>query len=683
MLIATLPAVVASRALQGGAPVVIRSSVKFQAQRYLLPDPNSAGAVRIEADHVVVDFGGSKIRSGDTDQAGFSGIGILIDGRSDVTLENVDVSGYQFNILLRNCHNVRLVNCRADGSRAIRMANKSGKPIDTFLNLRDADAWRSYGAGFWLEGCDDCRLSSCRACGAQNGVVLMRDKRCKVSRSDFSFNGGWGVALSGSSSNDVLWNYADFVNRPWAGGWGGDSAGFAVADGSSNNRFIGNSFTHGGDGFFLSDRVNGGFDPQTKTFKFAGSSDGNIVADNDGSWASANAFEGTFSAGNTYLGNLAENSNYGFWLGYSSHTRIERNRIENCASDGIAIEQGRENVIAHNVLANVHGTAVHLWSGTAPEHKTRPSTMNDVLDNVISKGGRAFGFENSTSTLVSGNHVSDTPEPGQVESTSRAPVAATKGPHIPGLPVRPPGWKPYREEGYPMGSNWLRAGEFAPVDLRDDILAVRLSSPDTLELRPVHPGKIDLTYDASEIAVTDDRQHSGSFWVRPTGRGDDLGGFRHVRIQARSLGRAQTIDEDLFSAEWKVRWFNWDKSKLKPDDEAGWNALFASKPVVEMEQSQIAGDFSFHHPAPGVNPEYFAFEASTDLELAEGSYLLSVLPDDGIRIDLDGKTILNGWRSTPGDLSAQFTVAKGEHHLRVRFFQTWGNSYLTFRLDKM
>ena len=64
----------------------------------------------------------------------------------------------------------------------------------------------------------------------------------------------------------------------------------------------------------------------------------------------ANAFEGTFSTGNVYFRNLANDSNYGFWLGFSSNSLIARNDIWRSRSDGIAIEQGANNRIELNEI---------------------------------------------------------------------------------------------------------------------------------------------------------------------------------------------------------------------------------------------------------------------------------------------------------------------------------------------
>ena len=190
---------------------------------------------------------------------------------------------------------------------------KDGAPIDTFLNLRDSNAWRAYGSGIWLDSCKGCTVLGCKSTGSQNGLLMTDTSGCTVHDNDFSFNSGWGICLARSNDNVVSWNHLDFVNRTWGGGWGGDSAALGVADACGHNFFVGNSMTHSGDGFFLSNRNDVGFNQSTGLFDPQGGSDDNVIAYSDGSWSAAMRSR-DLSLRNVYLGNQANASNFGFWL---------------------------------------------------------------------------------------------------------------------------------------------------------------------------------------------------------------------------------------------------------------------------------------------------------------------------------------------------------------------------------
>lgn len=113
----------------------------------------------------------------------------------------------------------------------------------------------------------------------------------------------------------------------------------------------------GGDGFFLA-----GMNP---SFEAVGC-DGNLFEENDASYSPNNAFEATFSRGNIFHANDASNSNYGFWLGFSSSTVLEQNQMIANRQAGIAVENGVNFIVSGNLLSNNHYGRL-LWSKLVPQ----------------------------------------------------------------------------------------------------------------------------------------------------------------------------------------------------------------------------------------------------------------------------------------------------------------------------
>ncbi|MBI5706781.1 MAG: right-handed parallel beta-helix repeat-containing protein [Armatimonadetes bacterium] len=278
--------------------VAIQSSTNLKSGTYNVSDPNRNGVVQISGHDFTVDFKGAWLISESGYKAKLDqveGTGILIKNARNVTLKNATVRGYRWNIRVEDSRGIKLENCDVGYSRSQRIMNGE-QPINIFLDLRNVEAWRSYGAGIWVERCSGVQVARCSGSGAQNGALVVNSSKCNVSGNDFSFLSGWGIGFYGSSDNVASWNKCDFVNRPWGGGWGGDSAALVVVNGSHRNFIVGNSLTHSGDGFFLSDHRNGGdFDP--KTLGFDGSCNDNVIAYNDGSWSTANAFEHIYELG--------------------------------------------------------------------------------------------------------------------------------------------------------------------------------------------------------------------------------------------------------------------------------------------------------------------------------------------------------------------------------------------------
>jgi len=126
--------------------------------------------------------------------------------------------------------------------------------------------------------------------------------------------------------------------------------------------------THGGDGFFLN---GGGVAPSTD----------NLVAFNDASHSPHNAFESSFSRGNVFVGNIASNSRYGFWLGLSCENRVVGNIVENCLFDAMAIEHANHNVIAGNLIRRCRNGIALL----ARNPKLKASHHYEIVGNTIER----------------------------------------------------------------------------------------------------------------------------------------------------------------------------------------------------------------------------------------------------------------------------------------------------------
>lgn len=468
----------AVREISINGPLAVRNSIRIKKGTYVVADRSGAGVLRVEADNVEIDFQGATLSSTtglsrsacppslERDQ--LAGIGVVINGHRNVKIRNANIHGYKWNIAIVNSKFCSVRDSDLSWSKAERI-RRGGKAVGSFLNLRDPDAWKQYGAGLWLERSSSCKVNKIRCTGSQNGILLMKSDTLDIRECDVSFNSGWGIGLQGSSQCILAWNLADFVNRPWGEGWGGDSAGIVVVNGSDKNSVVGNSVTHGGDGFFLSDRFNGRLDPSKRQFE--GSCNDNLVALNDGSYSPNNAFEATFSARNFFYRNTASQSNYGFWMGYSSETMLAWNQIGDNKSDGIAWEQGRGNWITGNTVARSGAIAIHCWSGTGELLKEFPSKDLAILHNTISGATLAFSMENSINLFFKDNIVDAAEIPEAIRSTAREedlrrPVPASF-PMLTKLSnAKPTGFRTYLEATGPRGLEHLKTDDYAPIDPR-------------------------------------------------------------------------------------------------------------------------------------------------------------------------------------------------------------------------
>lgn len=325
--------------------MVITRDTTFAPGVYVLPH-----GVEIAADHVTLDGNGA-VLVGD----GFAGRGVSIRQRNGVTLRNLSIERYFHGVWVSGSTAVQLIRNR------VRHTHELAGP-DVFLDVW-LDRASAYGGGMYLAGVVDSLIAENDLQHQQNGLLLYGCENLEIARNNASFNSGYGMLLYESSRNTVEDNVADFCCRiyhytaePEPYHNGADAAGLVMMCSSSGNIVRRNRFRSGGDGVFL-----GGFHrDQIKV-----PCNDNVFEGNDGSNSPNIAFEATFSQGNVFRANRADNCNYGFWLGYSSRTTVEANSIRANRTAGVAIEHGFANVIRDNRFEH-NRDGCQFWIGAKP-----------------------------------------------------------------------------------------------------------------------------------------------------------------------------------------------------------------------------------------------------------------------------------------------------------------------------
>jgi parallel beta-helix repeat protein len=363
------------RSLKLTGPLTLTESARIEPGQYQVDVPDGQAVIEIAADNVVLDMTGVTLESTARQPWERVGVGVHAKGYSHISIRGGAVQGYRINVFLEgeagSGSGVQVVGTDVSGSRAQRLLSSDTHfEAQDWVNIFDLDAWESYGAGLYLKNIDGAWIENVIAHGAQNGVMLAHTAHATVYKCDLSRNSGWGIALYGSSGDELLNNHADWDVRCEGKTYsaGCDSAGVLLMEGSNHNRIIGNSFTHSGDGFFLSKSQTGA------------SSEANYVAFNDGSYSPHNSFEAVFTRGNQFYHNLADHSDYGFWAGFSRDSAIIDNHIEGAKRDGIAVEHGEGNVFARNQILSSGAAGIHLFQhGSAPD----PSRNYALLENDL------------------------------------------------------------------------------------------------------------------------------------------------------------------------------------------------------------------------------------------------------------------------------------------------------------
>lgn len=605
------------------------------------------------------------------------------------------------------------------------------------------DEWLRYGAAMYIRDCNELEVKGVRVTGGQNALMMTQSDRGLIWNNDFRFNSGIGLGMYRSSANRIMHNRIDWNVRGFSYGVynrGQDSAGILIYEQSNQNTFAYNSVTHGGDGFFLwagqstMDTGKGGCnDNLVYANDFSHAPTNGIEATfsrnyfiNNIVHECAHGVWGGFSHHSQFDGNDFADNQAAIAIEHGQANFISRNRFRN---DDVAISlwanpsvpadwgygkvnetQSKSNVITENHFTG-NGLAIDL----------RRSEKTLISQNTMHTVGQSLRSDGST-VWISGTRLSGGTPPVDPKYIYEQAPTKLKGPNwnVPklrgGLYAMLPkdalrGWKyilvddwgPYDfrrpllwPERKPLSGEAPRPGADSAVGsgrrpkpaptpkegpVRYELLgpkgAWRLVSAKGVKVGEnsgTVPGWVTVEELPNEVGTTELMlEYTGAETVDSWGNVTPAG--RPVRF-GFSKFRAPI--------DWDVKIFPWSKSvnpaepHAVPDPAALATAL-AGAPVATAKLKSLgfatAGSF-----LPGAPRDHFATLANGEFTIPEGDYLLDVTTDDGIRVYLDDRLVLESWQyQGPTPYAARVHLG-GHHRIRVEHFEIDGYSALQVRL---
>lgn len=714
----------------GSDNLVISRSVNIAQAEYRVADADGDGVVHVRGRNVVVDFGGATLVGSVDGQSpdAFSGIGVVVSDSSHVTLKNLTVRGYKVGLLVRGSTHVVIEGC--DVSDNWKMHLRSTPQAEDgadwlFGHENDHDEWLRYGAGMYLADCSEFVLRNNRGRRGQNGICLVRCTQGQVYDNDMSFNSGWGLAMYRSSGNMVAHNKFDWCIRGYSYGVynrGQDSAGILVYEQCCDNVVAFNSATHSGDGFFLFAGL------ETLEETGTGGCNRNLVYGNDFSHASNNGIEATFSEGNVFAANRMDQADHAIWGGYSYNTLIVGNRISRC-NHGISIEHGSNNWIEGNTFENV-GVAVNLWAGEQAAFADRPygkhhhcrSEAYDILGNTFRGCGTDYRLANTSAVRISENDSRDArvgldlagacrgvrvecnnlsgvvrlgsnqaefaenysqgqglpPEGLRSEPVALGSRELRRGVRAPQAPGTQDAFLP---EGALRGLEYILVDEWGPYDFSQVKLdPARPVGWNEVRLRVLGPPQPFRVVDATPgitVAVEGERLPAA---LRITSDGGESLPFSFAvelpetgeRIEARGL---------ILAANWRVRFYRWPGvGPMQPP--ADWEAVLRGEPLAERELPAVDFRWGGGAPGEGVPADHFGTVCEAQMRLPAGRYIFRTVSDDGVRLRVDGRVVIDNWTwHPPAEDRATVELSEGEHDVRIDHFEIDGVAQLQFFIE--
>ncbi len=666
---------------------------------YRIPDGAGDGAIQIVADHVTVDFQGAELVGASADQSAdaYAGTGVVVCG-ANVTIKNLTVRGYKIGIHALRASGLVLEDVDVSGNFRQRLrSTPDAEDTADWLYPHDNDDHQwvdKYGAGLYIEHSDRVTVRRVRARDGQNGIVLDRVNQSVIDHNDCSFLSGWGLAMWRSSHNLITRNRFDFCIRGYSHGVynrGQDSAGILMFEQCNHNIISENSATHCGDGLFgFGGRES--LDTESRT-----GNNGNLILNNDFSYAAAHGIEMTFSFDNRIIGNrLVGNAICGIWGGYSQNTFISQNIIETNGDSGyglerggINIEHGYRNTISNNAFSG-NTCGIHLWSDEDRHLMEKPwikanhkgSTDNDIIGNTFHGDELAIQLRQTKRTRLHGNRMTNVGRDIEADKGSEAGIVKSSG---------DAGALRSSEDAYGMGTG--ATVERRRLRGRDRIIVTEWGTYDFIDyavfpevtaggpratLQVLGPGgKFQVVSVDGEVQVSPmSGELPGTISVSTTGLGMQVFELR-IDVGEKQLAARGS----LLAAEWQVAFFHWDPQDDPRDHVDEWVALIAGSPVDVLRLTAVDFKWGGRSPTAKVRADHFGTVATTTVTLAAGRYGVRTVSDDGIRVWIDGDLVIDDWTwHAPKEHTVDVDLGSGEHRIRIEHFEINGYAQLQFTM---
>ena len=452
----------------------------------------------------------------------------------------------------------------------------------------------------------------------------------------------------------------------------------------------------------------------------------NLLIDNDFSYSPAHGIEMTFSEGNQFIRNrLVENAICGVWGGYSSATIIAENEFTGNGGMAYGLERGAinmehaaDNLIVRNRFLN-NKCAVHLWwddDGALLKYPGVSGTERGVVGNVITGNrfeiNREVPFKNlgGKDQLV----LLQLRDPGQGHVSSNRyfgnQVILTHPQAIefavkPGLEPLSIGEDPnvtipkYQALGHrhPVGARKQLRGreqiimdEWGPWDHESPLVRPAKSAAgenvfDLLGLRRVKEVQALEGDVSTKLEASNDSVAQGAMKLAVHARS----GVASYRVRVMADGFAKELSGTIIAADWRVRVFPW---KVDPrEDLAAWRKLAEGPDAQSAVVPRI--DFPFGMGGPralklsdaitskGPDKDHFGLVAQTSLKLPKGRWHFRTNSDDGVRVLVNGKPVIENWtwHGPTTDEGTFDQLEETEVPIVVEYFEIDG--FATLRLE--
>ncbi|MCB8953395.1 MAG: hypothetical protein H6650_15415 [Ardenticatenales bacterium] len=168
------------------------------------------------------------------------------------------------------------------------------------------------------------------------------------------------------------------------------------------------------------------------------------------------------------------------------------------------------------------------------------------------------------------------------------------------------------------------------------------------------------------------------------------GSSRQVQVDRNVNGGAFPVRVEYYdrSVTARVR-LTWEKVG-PPGTYPDWKAEFFPNqnleggPILTRNDADVDFNWGLNAPAPGLPGDGFSVRWTRTLDFDAGTYRLNVIADDGVRVYVDGKSVIDQWRDGSGNRTFSAELAlDGEHQIVIAYYDHLFDAKIKFWYERV
>ena len=112
------------------------------------------------------------------------------------------------------------------------------------------------------------------------------------------------------------------------------------------------------------------------------------------------------------------------------------------------------------------------------------------------------------------------------------------------------------------------------------------------------------------------------------------------------------------------------------------NTVLTGSPALIRTDDGINFNWGWNAPAPGINRDNFSVRWNGAFSFKAGAYRFTTFSDDGVRLYVDDRLIIDSWWPMHGSRSALVNLSEGAHTVRLEYFERAGVAQVRFNWSR-